>query len=171
MCPPQKEKDEMSDLQHTAFETREEAEASYDRQIELLDAGDFGAWAEEIGLLSYSHYNHYDAWVDTGTFERSLFGNLPIPGAGAGYTSCASTIEQFAHHVPDTPAYVSAPPAAVTEMLERLLADAPIKALSDAIARLKRDAVHSDDPTARFSRAELEEFKRRQLLARFGEPR
>jgi hypothetical protein len=71
------------------FETREEAEASYDLQIKLLRAGDFKGWQKETGVSSILVINTISiAWALSGPYPRSLFSTLP------GCRYCASQFER-----------------------------------------------------------------------------
>ncbi|MEM7398739.1 MAG: hypothetical protein AAF354_07345 [Pseudomonadota bacterium] len=116
---------------------------TYDQQIEALLADDYEGFCELVGADDEYRdkcgiASHRTAWSRTGTFEQSLFSALP------GCDKCASEVE-FTR--PETP---------TEDRFLRLFDVANNVSLPDLYA-----SIHN-----RFTRAQLNEFARRQRLAR-----
>lgn len=113
-------------------------ETLYNEQIDALVNHDYEKFCK---LIKYNHSSrqitsHRKAWNWTADYATSLFANLP------GYYSCASEVEHESRYYDD-------------DVICEVLANAPIS-LPD---------LHTVSEYT-FTLEELEEFKRRQLVAR-----
>ena len=117
---------------------------TYDEQIEALLVNDFANYCRITGQRAN---NHYSAWMNCGT--DSLFSFLPGVGSGC----CASMIEY--------PEQVYTPTPEVRSFYNGILENANLK-LPDM------NAVNSAvrEKNFRYTREELEEFARRQRVAK-----
>ena len=143
------------------FTTRKEAEVSYNKQIECLLRKDWQGFVQELKdeKLSVEDYEFdrpvrttiQDLWFATAMSQRSLFATLP------GCPRCASSIESTFPYLPLGGS--------------RLYANYVRNAIMNSSSiRLSYLAAADNTPHEEWTRAALEEFKRRQLMARFELP-
>lgn len=142
--------------------TKEELAQLYDQQIEAILSNNFNEYLQLAGYTSTYRGevdSHYEAWRSASSKELSLFGNLP------NCKRCASQIE---YH-PKPPYFASEPVYQATR--KKVLKNAPVHLpnFDSNDMPLSEPIPMSYATHYTFTRAELEEFKRRQLVARFGE--
>lgn len=123
--------------------TKEALSDLYDKQIDALLRDDYDAFANLTGDI-YPASSHNEAWIKGNCSDISIFSFFP------GVSVCASQIEHR---------YFSDSDKELCEQMRE-------KVLAEAAVSLPL-ALGEDD--ARYTREQLEEFKRRQLVARFDE--
>jgi hypothetical protein len=124
--------------------SREEAEALYKHQIDALLADDYKKFCE---LSETTHVTtHYGAWNYGAGTIKSLFADLP------DCNCCASQIEWGRPMSED-----------VHDLKKSVLRDSELH-----LPNFDMDAIKPKE--YRFTKAELEEFARRQLVANYGDP-
>lgn len=141
--------------------TLEEYSTHLDKQIEALLSEDWDEMARLNGKYATSSLcSHHDWWNHTSNVDNCLFENLPDS------YFCASQIEyleEFEVYEPDS---WRGPRTTDYTLQEKLLSDSVVSlpnlqdwAGCESVVENKKDFV--------FTREQLEEFKRRQIKARF----
>lgn len=129
----------------------------YDRQIEAILKDDYAEFFRLIGTPGREtapvNWSHYQVWNRTGMNTDSLFAELP------GCRVCASQIE-YHRFEPGHPGEA---------VREKVLAGTPLS-LPNLLVDYDYDDASwiAEVEAVRFTREQLAEFKRRQLVARVG---